>query len=482
MLDANSRAARPSAARRQLVLALALFAGACASAPTAQPGLVPHAESAATAGERVGAAGGTGVLPGTDPTATARGPADEADGAATTPSDPAAAAQAGATTAAASALSTARTASPAPPAAAGFDPSAIALVLDPAWSGFAKPVLLVGAGDGSGRRFVVEQAGRVQLIAGGDVRQGPYLDIRDRVGSRASEQGLLGLAFHPQFAENGRLFVHYTDRDGDTVVSELRAVPDAETVDPTTERVLLTADQPATNHNGGHVVFGPDGMLYIGLGDGGGANDTYGNGQRPDTLLGKILRIDVDAGAPYAVPPDNPLLEGHFAPETWAWGLRNPWRFAFDRATGDLYIGDVGQGAWEEIDVAPASSRGGENYGWPILEGGRCLGSGDPPAACGAGADLVMPVAIYPHPEGCSVTGGHVYRGPDQPAIEGVYLYGDYCSGRIWGLWRAAGGTWQAALLDDTDLAISSFGEDDDGVLYVLDHGGTVLRVGAQSR
>lgn len=372
---------------------------------------------------------------------------------------------------------------PAELAAAGFDPSDLVLTLEPIWSGFDDPVLLVGAGDGSGRRFVVEQPGRVRLIAGGDVRPAPYLDLTDRVGSRASEQGLLGLAFHPRFAENGRLFVHYTDRAGDTVVSELRAASGGEGVDPATERVLLTADQPAGNHNGGHVTFGPDGMLYIGLGDGGGANDTYGNGQRPDTLLGKILRIDVDAGggAPYGVPADNPLLGGTFAPETWAWGLRNPWRFAFDRATGDLYIGDVGQGAWEEIDVAPAASRGGENYGWPILEGERCLGTGGPPASCGAGDDLVPPVATYPHPEGCSVTGGFVYRGAEHPALEGVYLYGDYCSGRIWGLWRSAG-AWRSAVLADTDLAISSFGEDDDGELYAIDHAGTVLRVGASLR
>lgn len=461
----------PPARGPVLALLLAALVGGCAAQPTTEPAAIAPGAATATlaATPTPNASAGDVAETTARDAATVTG---DADAAAAPPTSDTVATADGPTEA------------PEPPAAqaaAGFDPSAVALVLEPAWSGFDDPVLLVGAGDGSGRRFVVEQPGRVRLIAGGAVRQRPYLDIADRVGSRASEQGLLGLAFHPRFAENGRLFVDYTDRKGHTVVSEFHATPDAETVDAATERVIFTVDQPATNHNGGHVLFGPDGMLYIGLGDGGGANDTYGNGQRPDTPLAKLLRIDVDAGTPYAIPPDNPFPDGPFVPETWAWGLRNPWRFAFDRATDDLYIGDVGQNAREEIDVAPAGSPGGQNYGWPILEGDRCRATGDEPADCDGGADLVPPVAVYGHDEGCSVTGGHVYRGPDQPALEGVYVYGDYCSGRIWGLWRDGDGAWRNALLADTEHAISSFGEDDDGVLYVLDLGGTVFRLEARS-
>lgn len=302
----------------------------------------------------------------------------------------------------------------------------------------------------------------------------PFLDITDRVGSSANEQGLLGLAFHPDYGQNGHFFVCYTDLLGDTVVSRFSSEPGADQAAADGERVLLQVDQPAANHNGGQLAFGPDGYLYIGLGDGGGAGDRYGNGQNPESLLAKILRIDVDGGEPYAVPADNPFAgqEG-VRPETWAMGLRNPWRFSFDRATGDLYIADVGQSRYEEINIQAASGAGGENYGWPIMEGRHCYRQ----ETCDQ-SGLTLPVAEYTHAQGCSVTGGYVYRGQEFPTLEGVYLFGDYCSGTIWGLARDAGGAWQMAGLAQSDQQLTAFGEDESGELYTLDAGeGTLYRI-----
>ncbi|HEY6058635.1 MAG TPA: PQQ-dependent sugar dehydrogenase, partial [Candidatus Limnocylindrales bacterium] len=255
------------------------------------------------------------------------------------------------------------------------DLARLRLTLEPVVNGLQSPIGIVNAGDGSGRLFVIEQAGRIRVVRDGALVDEPFLDIADRVAS-GGERGLLGLAFHPSFPSDPRLFVDYTDRDGNTVVSSFTVSGGAtERADPASERVLLHVDQPFPNHNGGDVVFGPDGFLYITLGDGGSGGDPQGNGQRKDTLLGKILRIDVNAttgSRPYAIPPDNPFADGGGEPEIWAYGLRNPWRISFDRATGDLWIGDVGQGAWEEIDRERAGSPGGSNYGWNVMEGNHC--------------------------------------------------------------------------------------------------------------
>lgn len=340
--------------------------------------------------------------------------------------------------------------------------------------GLDKPVGLVSPMDGSERLFILEQEGVIRVVQRGVLLRQPFLDIRDRVGSRAPEQGLLGLAFHPRFEENGHFYVNYTDANGDTVIARFTVSRgDPNLADVSSEKVLLFVPQPYPNHNGGAVVFGPDGYLYLGLGDGGSGGDPQGNGQSTQTLLGKILRIDVDRGDPYAIPSDNPFAQGGGLAEIWAYGLRNPWRITFDRVTGDLYIGDVGQNKWEEIDFLPFGSAGGVNFGWDYREGKHRFEGIAPP-----GIDLVDPVAEYDHSQGCSVTGGVVYRGQALPEWQGVYLYGDYCSGNIWGLLRNSDGTWQNARLFETGLRISSFGEDQAGEAYVLDHAsGTVYRL-----
>jgi glucose/arabinose dehydrogenase len=292
---------------------------------------------------------------------------------------------------------------------------------------------------------------------------------------------LLGLAFHPDFAANRRLFVHYSRAgDGATVVSELRASADLQTADPSSERVLLTVAQPFANHNGGQLAFGPDGYLYIGLGDGGGAGDSLGNAQNRNVLLGKILRIDVDAPAQgqraYALPADNPFGPegtdpGGGLPEIWAIGLRNPWRFSFDPAVGDLFIGDVGQGGWEEIDRHQVNSSGGQNYVWNAMEGRHCYQDG-----CGQ-QGYVMPIAEYGHDLGCSVTGGYVYRGATQPTLQGVYVFADYCSGVVFTL-QADLRTDVPKRVLDSGLNVSAFGTDEEGGLYLADiAGGGIYRV-----
>jgi glucose/arabinose dehydrogenase len=291
---------------------------------------------------------------------------------------------------------------------------------------------------------------------------------------------LLGLAFHPDYADNGLLFVNYTDRQGDTVVARFAVSDDPDQADPDSASIVLTVAQPAPNHNGGNIVFGPDGYLYIGLGDGGDAGDAFGNGQNGQTLLGAMLRIDVSVGdgAPYSIPPDNPFTgDPGVLDEIWAIGLRNPWRYSFDRLTGDLYIADVGQNVYEEVNIQPAASPGGENYGWPIMEGQHCY----PERASCSAEGLALPVIEYDHTQGCSVTGGYVYRGRAFPALEGVYLFGDYCSGRIWGLAPGGDGTWQVAELIQSGVQISSFGEDEAGEIYVLDmRGGALYQIAAR--
>ena len=372
-------------------------------------------------------------------------------------------------------------ASPAPTIPAVGDPASVRLELEPIVGGLEAPLFVTGAGDGSGRLFVVEQPGRIRIVRDGQLVERPFLDITDRV-SCCGERGLLGLAFPPGVAT--RFFVDYTDRDGNTVISGFQISDDPDIAAPATERVVLKILQPYANHNGGMIAFGPDGDLYIGMGDGGSGGDPKGNGQDLAVRLGKLLRIDVTGsetlGDPYAVPPDNPYVEvADAADEIWASGLRNPWRFSFDRATGDLWIGDVGQNAWEEIDRAGAvDGRGrGANYGWNPMEGRHCYPSGQPCELPG----LTLPIAEYGHDQGCAVTGGYVYRGSAQPGLAGIYVFGDYCSGRVWGLASGGPDRQDPVLLAETGRTIASFAEDDAGELYLVDiAAGEILRVVAR--
>ncbi len=364
---------------------------------------------------------------------------------------------------------------PTPPFASSSTPTAGVPAFIRYASGFSDLTFVTNAGDGSGDLYAVAQAGQIFVVTQGQsAPSAPWLDISERVGS-GGERGLLGLAFHPEFAANGRLFVNYTDLNGNTVISEFLRGADG-TVDPTSERVIKHVDQPYANHNGGMLAFGPDGYLYVGLGDGGGAGDPQGSGQSLSTYLGKILRIDVDAQAPalYGIPPDNPFAGGADTgpmPEIWDWGLRNPWRFSFDSKSGGLFIGDVGQGQTEEIDVEPAGL-GGLNYGWNIMEGDHCFNT---PSCDQTG--LTLPVATYSHAEGCGVAGGYVYRGARVPELDGRYFYADVCSGTIWTLEAdatLAGEPVTSEVFGAAGFAVSSFGEDEAGELYIVDHKGAI--------
>jgi glucose/arabinose dehydrogenase len=353
-------------------------------------------------------------------------------------------------------------------------PDAEAYTWEPVIDGLNLPIGLAHAGDGSWRLFVLEQTGLIRIIHDGNLLPQPFLDISDRV-SCCGERGLLGLAFPPNYSENGNFYVNYTDRNGDTVIARFSVSDNPDRALIESEERLLQVPQPYGNHNGGVVEFGPDGYLYLGLGDGGSAGDPQGYGQTLDTLLGKILRLDVHGGDPYDIPPDNPFAspgDDRGLLEIWAYGLRNPWRFSFDRLTGDLYIADVGQNAWEEINFLPAGSPGGANFGWNYFEGNHPH-RGDPPPDL----ELVFPVAEYDHSLGCSVTGGVVYRGSALPAWDGVYLYGDYCSGNVWGLVRNTEGEWQEELLFETGVLITSFGEDEVGEVYLVDYDGMIYRL-----
>jgi len=338
----------------------------------------------------------------------------------------------------------------------------------PVITGLNSPVGITSAKDGSGRLFVIEQAGVIRILQNGQILPTPFLDIRNQVGSQGNEQGLLGLAFHPNYTQNGSFFIDYTDVNGNTVVSRLQVSADSNIADTTTESQLLYIRQPYENHNGGQIVFGPDGYLYIGTGDGGSAGDPEGNGQKLTTLLGKILRIDVDRGTPYAIPDDNPLANGGGLPEIWAWGLRNPWKFSFDRQTNDLYIGDVGQNQWEETNFWAAGSPAGVNYGWNFWEGLHPY-AGSP----SEDTKFEFPIWEYGHNLGCSVTGGVVYRG-SLPEWQGIYIYGDFCSGLVWGLLRDADLEWQNSLLFQTGSNIAAFGEDEAGEIYLVDRKGSI--------
>ena len=335
--------------------------------------------------------------------------------------------------------------------------------------GFRQPLYLTHAGDGSGRMFVVEKNGTIRIVKGDQVLGTPFLDIASKVRSSGNEQGLLGLAFHPRYAENGRFFVGYTDKAGRNTVERYQVSADPDRADATTGVTLLSIDDPASNHNGGMVAFGPDGKLWVGTGDGGASGDRYQNGQNRQALLGKMLRLDVDNGEPYGIPTDNPYVgNAAYLPEIWAIGMRNPWRYSFDRANGDLWIGDVGQNAYEEIHRVPGGSAGGLNFGWPIMEGLHCYPSG---TRCDPGP-YDQPVAEYGRSGGCSVTGGYVYRGPAYPSLHGLYFFGDFCTGKIWSLDPQEGGAWRMTEQLQQPLQISSFGEDEAGEVYVVTFSG----------
>lgn len=342
-------------------------------------------------------------------------------------------------------------------------------------AGFKKPVFLTGAPGLDETLFVVEQTGQIQRLARKTgIRQGQLLDVANRLSSSGGEMGLLGLAFHPQFKSNRTFYVTYTSKGMKDTVSAFTVDETYQTARTNTEQILLAIPDPAANHNGGMLAFGPDGFLYIGTGDGGGAGDRFKKSRDPASLLAKMLRIDVNTANGYGIPKNNPFLDrSNYRPEIWAIGLRNPWRYSFDRKTGDLYIADVGQNAYEEIHFQKHGSPGGEDYGWNIMEGTHCFPAN---ATCDRGGTS-LPIAEYHHAEGCSVTGGYVYRGQRLPELYGKYLFGDYCNGNIWQLERNDSAKWVMTKLAATGLNISSFGEDNQGELYVVDHRGIIFSI-----
>ncbi len=349
-------------------------------------------------------------------------------------------------------------------------------------SGFrgSSPVYITSAHDGSNRIFIVERGGTISIVKDGVVQPKPFLDISDRVDTDF-ECGFLSVAFPSNYANKGYFFVYYNhkvdqigpkDRTCDTIIERFWVTADPDIADSSTNERILTVDQPHENHNGGQIAFGPDNYLYIGLGDGGSGGDPDNRGQTTSDILGKMLRIEVGNSGTYTIPASNPFTQTvGYLPEIWAYGLRNPWRFSFDRQNGDLYIGDVGQGLYEEIDFQPASSSGGENYGWNIMEGLHCYNA----SSCNM-TGLTMPIVEYDHGVGRSVTGGFVYRGTKHPQLQGIYFYGDFATGRIWGA-RQNGGSWETKELIDTSISISTFGEDEAGNLYVADIGGQIYEI-----
>ena len=363
----------------------------------------------------------------------------------------------------------------APPAAAQIDLAE--LTFAEVFRGISGATSITHAGDGSGRLFVSEQVGRVLVHDGESLLSAPFLDIRDRVRA-GGERGLLSLAFHPTYATNGYFFVNYTDLGGGTVVSRFQVSSDSNLADPESEVILFQAAQPRRNHNGGQIQFGPDGYLYIGMGDGGGAGDPPNLAQDLSSVMGKMLRVDIDQGSAALAPESNPFVNTPNArAEIWAYGLRNPWRFSFDRLTGDMFIGDVGQNAVEEISFQPAGSPGGENYGWRLMEGSRCY---NPPTNCNAPGSLVLPILEYANSGGnCggSVTGGYRYRGTRHPQLSGTYFFADYCTGELFAAYQE-NGAWEQLGPRETGITIRTFGEDEAGEIYFADSG-VVYRIDA---
>ena len=354
------------------------------------------------------------------------------------------------------------------------------IALEPVAAGLDRPVGMADPGDGSDRLIIFSLLGRIRVWDGEKVLAEPFLDISDRVNCCFGERGLAGVVFHPDFADNGFFYVSYDGPDEISIVSRFRVSANPNRANAGSERVLLRIPQPFPQHNVGHLAFGPDGYLYIGAGDGGSAGDPMDNAQDLGTLLGKILRIDIDGGFPYAIPPDNPFVDTAGARgEIWAYGVRNPWRFSFDGKNGDLYFGDVGQDGWEEVDFQPGASAGGENYGWRRMEGTSCF---NPATGCNDGS-LTLPILEYSHFAGdvnlgCkSVTGGFRYRGPTAITLPRFYLFGDFCSGEIWGARPNAAGVWVTNLLLDSDLLLVSFGQDRRGQLYAVDFLGGLYRI-----
>lgn len=342
-------------------------------------------------------------------------------------------------------------------------------------AGLSAPVYVTTPPGDTARLFVVQQGGAIRVLRHDSLLPARFLDLSGHI-SAGGERGLLSLAFHPQYASNGYFYVYYTNPQGDIRVVRYTVSANPNIADSTTgDTILRVFHETYDNHDGGLLLFGPDGLLYAGLGDGGSGGDPSGNGQNLDTLLAKILRLDVDGGSPYAVPADNPFV-GHAGQrgEIWLYGLRNPWRFSFDRTTGALYIGDVGQNNWEEVNVLSAGSAAGVNYGWVVMEGTHCYGA----SSCNR-TGLTLPVVEYSHADGCAVTGGYVYRGTKVPALSGVYLYGDYCSGWVRSF-RYSGGTatenrdWPSLSVGG---GLSSFGEDARGELYLTTLSGSLFRI-----
>lgn len=364
-------------------------------------------------------------------------------------------------------------------------PNIPALQLVEIASGIDNPVAITHAGDGSGRLFVTGQHGGIHIIRDGHVLPSPFLDIHERV-SCCGEQGLLSVAFHPEYADNGFFYVNYTDRDNDTVISRFRASKNKDHAESDSEKLILRIKQEVRIHNGGQIQFGPDGYLYIGTGDGGSfpqsmdedsGGDPHNRAQDRASLLGKLLRIDVDNGDPYAIPPDNPFINiKDAAPEIWAMGLRNPWRFSFDRKTGDLFIGDVGEQRIEEVNFL-AAGNSGKNFGWRRMEGNLCF---KPTYNCNDGS-LELPIISYPHDNGCAVISGYRYRGKRFPALDGIYFYADFCTKKIHAGIQMKDGRWNSTAVGKSEFPITAFGEDEDGELYLTVFGaesGAVYAIG----
>jgi glucose/arabinose dehydrogenase len=360
-----------------------------------------------------------------------------------------------------------------PATATTLVPAGVKLTFARIARGLSSPVFITHSGDNNGRLFVLEQTGRIRVIRKGVLQSAPFLDLRSKV-STGGERGLLGIAFHPDYSWNRKFYVNYTDRTGATVVAQyLRSTTNASRAE-TTAKIVLRIPQPYANHNGGMLAFGPDRHLYIGMGDGGSAGDPGNRAQNLDSLFGKILRINIDTSKAYAVPPTNPYVGRAGNDLVWSRGLRNPWRFSFDRGNGNLWIGDVGQKRYEEINRTTGATPGrGTNFGWRQMEGNHCY---NPSTGCRT-TGMHMPITVYGHSEGCSVTGGYVYRGAAYPDLQGVYLFGDYCSGKIWGIDAAGPAAQTPKLLFDTTTRLTSFGEDQAGNLYIVDHAGDIWLV-----